>query len=33
MISRVAIADGLSVACGTARFVYVYYYTARAETD
>ena len=34
MISRVAIADKLSVASGAARIAYVYYYfSARAETD
>jgi hypothetical protein len=33
MIPRVAIADELSVALGAARFAYVYYYPAWAETD
>jgi hypothetical protein len=33
MIARVAIADEFSVALGAARFAYVYYYSARAETD
>lgn len=33
MIPRVAIADDLSAALAAARFAYVYYYSARAETD